>query len=87
MSGRSKNILFLIFLVLLGGVAGTLVGDILGSKFDSLNFLSDYSYNLGLTTPLVFDVKVLKITFGFSIYCNLMTVLGMILGAVVYRNY
>lgn len=87
MGSRNKNILLLVFLVLLGGVAGTLVGDILGSKFEALKFLKEYSYNLGLTTPLVFDIKVVKFTFAFSIYCNIMTVVGMILGAIVYRNY
>ena len=46
---------------------------------------SNSCYNYGLVQPLVLDLSIIKLTFGFSVNINIAVVLGIIISAVVYR--
>ena len=79
-----KNILVLMLGV--GALGGTLLGEILGSKFKVLDFLKQ-SYIIGTPRNLYFDLKIVNFTFGINIYINLMTIIGIILAIIIYKKH
>jgi hypothetical protein len=80
---NSKN-LTLYFLV--GGIGGTIIGNIIGSYVNGLSFLK-YAYKIGTSVPLVLDLNVLSITFGINFSINIMTIIGVILAIMLYRKH
>ena len=77
----SGSIWVLIFLILIGGLAGSAAGDALAP---ALPWLKSASL-IGLK-PFTLDLSFLQITFGFTFALGPLTALGMILGYVVYRR-
>lgn len=71
--------------MLIGGVGGTLLGDILGNHFASLSFLK-VSYNIGTSKPFIIDLKFLSVTFGINVNVNLMSIACMILAIIIYKK-
>ncbi len=41
----------------------------------------------GLDPPLSIDLVMLKVTFGFLLKMNLLTLLGIFLGLYLYKNF
>lgn len=82
----AKNSKYFIFLILLGGIGGTIIGNILGTKFSSLSFLRNL-YVIGTTKPLVLDLNILSLTFGITFNINIMTIIGIILAIMLYRKH
>ena len=83
--GNSKrNILVLI--VCIGALGGTLLGEILGSRFKVLDFLKQ-SYIIGTPKNLYFDFKIINLTFGINFYINLMTIIGIVLAIIIYKRH
>lgn len=82
----AKNSKYFIFLILLGGIGGTIIGNILGSNFTSLSFLKSL-YVIGTAKPLVLDLNVLSLTFGITFNINIMTIIGVILAIMLYRKH
>ncbi|ACA59975.1 DUF4321 domain-containing protein [Candidatus Desulforudis audaxviator] len=78
---RGRNPWILIALMVLGGLAGSAVGQILSPTFPFLNNI----VTAGLT-PGVLDLRFMTITFGFSLLIGPLTLLGFLLGYLVYRN-
>lgn len=83
--GNSK-INMLVLMVCVGALGGTLLGEILGSKFKVLNFLKQ-SYVIGTPKNLYFDLKIINLTFGINFYINLMTIIGIVLAIIIYRKH
>ncbi|NLJ75724.1 MAG: DUF4321 domain-containing protein [Peptococcaceae bacterium] len=75
------SIWVLILLILIGGLAGSAVGDALAPALPWLKTTS----LIGLK-PFTVDLRFLNITFGFTIALGPLTALGMILGYIVYRR-
>lgn len=66
-----------------GVIIGTFVGDILAKLINSPIFT--YSFTFGTTgSPAWIDLSVLKICFGISLKVNFGTVLGIIVGLLMY---
>lgn len=86
MKGTVKSTAFLWFLILLGAVAGSLIGDAIGSRISILQFLKD-SYEIGARTPLVLNLKILTLTVGINFNINIMTIIGVIVAIILYRRY
>lgn len=84
MSGNSKNYGYLAFLVILGAISGTFIGEVLSQNFN-ISFFQKV-YNIGLSKPLLLDLKILKLTFGINFNVNVMTIVGVILVILVYRK-
>ena len=84
MKGQAQNVwVFLLFLlagIVLGGFLGSLVGN-----FSSLSWLN-YGSKFGIPTPLVIDIGVLNLQFGFTIRFTVAGILGMIAAIFAYRK-
>ncbi|WMJ82397.1 DUF4321 domain-containing protein [Clostridium sp. MB40-C1] len=75
-----------LFIILLGAIAGNFIGDILGSSVKTLSFLK-IAYPIGTSSPLVLNLKVIKLTLGIDFNINLMSIVGIVLAMVLYRKY
>ncbi len=85
MRGAEKGISFLWFIIFLGAVCGSLLGDVLGNSLSFLSFLKN-SYTIGMSTPIVLNLKVMDITLGLNFNINIMTIIGIILAIILYRR-
>jgi hypothetical protein len=74
-----------IFVILLGAISGSFIGEILANNFTGLNFLGK-AYSIGLRNPLLLDLKVIEIAFGFGFNVNLMSIIGVILAIILFRK-
>jgi hypothetical protein len=81
----AKNSKYFIFLIILGGICGTILGDVIGTHFSSLVLLKS-AYTIGTTNPLILDLKVMSLTLGVSLNINIMTIIGIILAILLYRK-
>ena len=84
MATKEKNIWILLIFILSGLVVGGLLGE-LAAKVDFLWWLS-YGQDFGLSSPVVFDLSVLKITFAVSFKINIASIIGMTLAIFIYRK-
>ncbi|MBE5941392.1 MAG: DUF4321 domain-containing protein [Lachnospiraceae bacterium] len=78
-----KNNWVLVIILLCGIVLGGYIGT-LASKVPFLTWLS-YGNTFGLTSPVVLDLGILVLTFGLTIHINLASIIGLIIGIIVYR--
>lgn len=76
-----KSVWVLIILLILGGLAGSLLGQILGPTLPILKA----GTSIGLR-PGVLDLHFMTITFGFSVSVGPLTLLGFVLGYFVYAR-
>ena len=78
-----KHKLFNLFLILIGIVVGTFVGNIC----KDVSFLSWLSYgmNFGMASPLVLDLNVIQLTFAVSLDLTLSVVIFVILSLILGR--
>jgi hypothetical protein len=81
----SKNVWYLILLLLIFGLLGGVAGDIIGGNFKTLSFLKNYM-TIGFKTPLSLDLKLIFITFGLSFNVNILSLCGLLIGFLVYRK-
>ncbi len=78
-----KNNWILVIILLCGIVLGGYIGT-LASKVSFLNWLA-YGNTFGLTSPIVLDLGILVLTFGLTIHINIASIIGLIIGIIVYR--
>lgn len=74
-----KNNWACFLLILAGIVIGGFIGNLL--PIDWLN----YGQTFGLSSPIVLDFGILCITFGLSIKITIASILGIIIGILIYR--
>jgi len=69
-------------------LAGLVIGGLLGQLAQSVDFLwwLSYGQEFGLSSPLVLDINVLKITFGLTVKINVASIIGMIIAIIIYRK-
>lgn len=77
---------FMWFIVILGAVGGSIIGDIIGSNITWLSFLKD-SYSIGTPAPFVLDFKVFVLTLGLNFKINIMSIIGTIMAIILYKRY
>ena len=77
---------FFIFFILLGGICGSFIGEILGNSITPLVFLKA-TYPIGTASPFVLNLKVVELTFGVNFYVNVMAIVGVIIAILLYRKY
>ena len=64
-------------------LAGIVIGGFIGSLFP-VSWLN-YGHTFGLSSPIVLDFGILCITFGLSIKITVASIIGIIVGIVIYR--
>ena len=74
-----KNNLAFFLLILAGIVIGGFIGNLLPSTW--LN----YGQTFGLASPIVFDIGIMCITFGLTIKITVASIIGIVIGIIVYR--
>ena len=84
MATREKNFWILLIFLLAGLVLGGLLGKLAGS-ITWLWWLS-YGQTFGLASPLILDLSVLKITFGFTVEINIASIIGLAIAIFIYRK-
>ncbi|MEG2353711.1 MAG: DUF4321 domain-containing protein [Clostridium sp.] len=77
---------YFIFIVILGAISGTLLGDILGSHIEALSILK-LNYEIGINTPLLLNLKFIVLTIGLSCNVNIMSIVGIILAIIIYKKF
>lgn len=84
-SGFKRTIAFLFFLL-----AGILLGTILGRVCENVSFLSWLAYTLsvGLDTgaPMVLDLIVFRLAFGFTLTVNAAQIICVIASLIIYNK-
>jgi hypothetical protein len=84
-SGLKRTIAFLFFLL-----AGILLGTILGRVCEGVSFLSWLAYTLsvGIDTgsPVVLDLIVCKLAFGFTLSVNAAQIICVIISLIIYNK-
>lgn len=86
MKGIGKGSGFKWFIIILGAVSGSILGEILGSSFSNLSFLKA-AYSIGTSSPMILDLKVFVFTLGLNFSMNIMTIVGTIVAIILYRRY
>jgi hypothetical protein len=81
-----KNFGLVILFILIGAVLGGYVGELLGLLIPTGLFhdLFTKSFDVGLDT-MVLDLRIVVLTFGFKIYINLCSIIGMVAGFMYSR--
>jgi len=77
---------YFIFFILIGAITGSFIGELLGDNISALEFLKN-TYTIGMTSPMLIDLKVLAVTFGINFKINIMSIIGIILAIILYRKY
>lgn len=82
--GNSRKNNWVLVIILLCGIV---LGGYLGTLASKVGFLSwlGYGNTFGLTSPVVLDLGILVLTFGLTITINIASIIGLIIGIIVYR--
>ena len=81
MAGRGQRTLVLFLFLVGGALVGSIVGQAMGGALGGIfTRKSEAALN-----PTTLDLVVLTITFGIKVILNLGTVLGLLLGLLLYR--
>ena len=84
-SSERKNPYF-IFFILIGAISGSFIGELIGDNIIALKFIKN-TYTIGMSTPMLIDLKVLAINFGINFNINIMSIIGIVLAIILYRKY
>lgn len=84
----SKSGALFLFFIFLGGLLGGVLGEIFAviSPAGPMREIFLQGYTLGITPPLTIDLRLISLTFGFSLRFNLFSILGIILGLYLYKQ-
>ena len=79
---------YLLLFIFIGGLLGRILGEILQvvAPQGTVQNIFVQALNLGLDPPVTVNLVLIKFTLGFLLKMNLLTVLGMFLGAYVYKH-
>lgn len=80
-----KNGWYLVALLLIFGLAGAAIGEIIAGNTSQLSFISK-SMVVGMTSPLELDLHFIRLTFGISFNVNIASLAGMLIGFFIYKK-
>ena len=78
MATRDKSVWILLVFILSGLVIGGLLGKLAGNV--------SWLWWLGLESPIVLDLNILKLTFGLMFKINIASIIGMIIAVFIYKK-
>jgi len=81
---KDRSMWILIIFIL----AGLVVGGLLGELSKNINWLwwLSYGQEFGLTSPVVLDLNVIKLTFSFTVKISIASIIGMAIAIFIYRK-
>lgn len=84
MAGVANKNKWSFFLILLSGIV---LGGFLGYLCRNISFLSwlNYGQTFGLSAPVVLDLGIIILTFGMTITINIASIIGIIIGIIIYK--
>jgi len=85
---RSDSVIMLLVILILGALIGTVIGEVIAVMAPSGIVEKIFSKGIhpGLSPPATLDLKVLSISFGFTVKINLSSLLGIGLALLLYRK-
>lgn len=74
--------------IFIGGLLGGMLGEILTvfSPLEPIRTIFAQSLSTGIDPPLTANLILFKVTLGFVLKVNLLTILGIFLGVYLYKN-
>ncbi len=83
-----KSPLVLFVFTIIGGLLGGILGEILHviAPQGMIQNIFSAHFMPGLSPPLTIDLVLMKLTLGFSIKVNAISVLGMFVGVYFYKH-
>jgi hypothetical protein len=83
---KSKNVILLLILM----IGGILIGALLASATKNMQYLSwlgySKSFGLGVNKPMLIDLSVLRLAFGFDVNISMAQILCLIGAAMLYKK-
>ncbi len=78
----------LVVILILGALIGTALGELTAYLFPGgiLERVFARGITPGLQPPATLDLKILSLTFGFTVRINLSSLFGLLLGAYLYKH-
>ena len=85
MAGTANKSKWTLLLVLLSGIV---LGGFIGYLCRDISWLSwlNYGQTFGLSEPVVLDLGIMLITFGLVISINIASILGIVIGIIIYKK-
>lgn len=77
---RGKNNWACFLMILAGIVLGGFIGELFPSAW--LN----YGQTFGMSNPFVLDIGILELTFALNIRITIASIVGIIIGIIIYRR-
>ena len=79
---------YLLLFIFIGGLLGSVLGEILQivSPQGVVQSIFEEALSIGLDPPVTVNLVLFKFTLGFLVKINLLSVLGMLLGAYLYKH-
>ena len=83
-----KSPWILVIFLLIGGLLGGILGEVLHVMAPQGTIQSIFSthFTPGISPPLTLDLVLLKLTLGFSIKINILSILRMFIGVYLYKH-
>ena len=68
-------------------LAGLVIGGLIGNLTSGIDFLwwLSYGQEFGLSSPLILDLGVIKLTFAIMFKINIASIVGVIISMFIYR--
>jgi hypothetical protein len=81
-------VIVLLVILILGALIGTVIGEVIATIAPGgmLEKIFSKGINPGLSPPATLDLKVISLSFGFSVKINLSSLLGIGLALLIYRR-
>ncbi len=88
MAALNKTPWMLIFFVVIGGLFGGLLGEVLRTIAPDgpLQVFFSKAYGVGIDPPLTLDLRLVTMTLGFTLRISVFNILGILLGIYVYKQ-
>ncbi len=85
MSGAANKGKWTLLLILLSGIV---LGGFIGYLCRNVSWLSwlAYGQTFGLSAPVVLDLGIMVFTFGLTISINIASIIGIVLGIIIYKK-
>lgn len=88
MAKRDDSVIVLLVILILGALIGTVIGEVIATiaPGGTLEKIFSKGIHPGLSPPATLDLKILSISFGFTVKINLSSLLGIGLALLLYRK-